>query len=279
VCVIITVFGAKKEIPMGWRQLFGSRSQSQSSTTEKPAQPATPSRRLSEKDNVGTRYETYQHFLAFWTTYCRGSAKFPVIVYDMRKKKDTMDAMLSLPPVKTASDSGNLISTEILHFGVFPYVVDAYAPVKETVWRFFLAGEPITLALYDAAIASCQKYNGKPYDGHYDINARHRVSDPPKETLTVASTSEMPNPSAVSFDREEKVDMLEQARGRGVLVPGVDAERPMIAIKRHYKAPAKDDALAFLKANPVDKPLYSLIVHTPEGDFGRDKDGIFQPTD
>ena len=37
--------------------------------------------------------------------------------------------------------------------------------------------------------------------------------------------------------------------------------------------------MAFLRENSVDKPHYYLVVHTPEGVFGRDKDGIYEQPD
>ena len=43
-----------------------------------------------------------------------------------------------------------------------------------------------------------------------------------------------------------------------------------------YKAPSKVDAMAFLSKIAVDKPSYYVVIETPEGNFGRDKDGIYQ---
>jgi hypothetical protein len=226
-----------------------------------PQQAATPSRGPSERDNVGTRYETEERVNNFWLPYVMRRPKFPFIFYDMREKKDAMDAMLSLPPIKIASDSGKLISTEVLQFGVYPIV--AGSEVRS--WGF----EQITLALYDAAIASCRKYHG----------TNPRVSDPPIGPPPVTSRPVKSTSASVTFEWEEKVDMLEQMKARGIEIVGGDPPSARIATKHHYKAPNKQAALAFLKANPVDNPFYYLIVHTTEGVFGRDKDGIFeQPT-
>jgi hypothetical protein len=43
-----------------------------------------------------------------------------------------------------------------------------------------------------------------------------------------------------------------------------------------YKAPSKSVALEFLKMKPVTKSLYYVIVETPEGNWGKDIDGIYQ---
>jgi len=42
-----------------------------------------------------------------------------------------------------------------------------------------------------------------------------------------------------------------------------------------YKAPTKVDAMAFLSKITVDQPFYFVVVETPEGNYGRDKDGIY----
>ncbi len=43
-----------------------------------------------------------------------------------------------------------------------------------------------------------------------------------------------------------------------------------------YKAPSKVHAMSYLSKITVDKPSYFVVVETPEGNFGRDKDGIYQ---
>jgi UDP-N-acetylglucosamine transferase subunit ALG13 len=230
----------------------------------KPIQAARPDGKLYERDNVGTRYETQEKVETWWTPYVLGRPTFPFIFYDMREKKDAMDAMLSLPPFKIASDSGKLISTDVLQFGVYPHLANG----KVTSWGFFIAGEQITLALFDAAVASCKKYNG----------TNPRVGDPPKSLAKASPNTLKSGASSATFDFEEKVDMLKQMKARGITIShaGGGNVPSQIATKRHFKAPNKDAALAFLKQNPVDKPFYYLVIHTPEGVFGRDKDGIFE---
>jgi hypothetical protein len=152
-----------------------------------------------------------------------------------------------------------------LQFGVYPQVVNG----RTVSWGFFLAGDQITLALYNAAIASCERHNGTD----------PRVSGPPKAPATVDSTPSKPDSDSATFDWEEKVDMLKQMKARGMIIAGADSLPPQIATKRHYKAPNKGAALAFLKVTPVDRPFYYLLVHTPDGVFGRDKDGVFEQPD
>ena len=42
-----------------------------------------------------------------------------------------------------------------------------------------------------------------------------------------------------------------------------------------YKAPSREQALAFLKTKAVTKEMYYIEVETPDGTFGRDLGGIY----
>jgi hypothetical protein len=194
----------------------------------------------------------------FWIPHILNRPKFPFVFFDFREKKDAMDAMLSLPQMKIAADTGKVICTEVIQFGVYPRTAGG--------WGFFIAGDQINLALYDTAVASCKRHNGK----------NPRLGDPPKGTAVTASNAQQGKASDVTFDREEKVDSLAQMKALGIKVVGADSRPPIVATKRHFKAPNKDAAMAYLKANPVDRAHYYLVVHTPNGVFGRDKDGIYE---
>jgi len=43
-----------------------------------------------------------------------------------------------------------------------------------------------------------------------------------------------------------------------------------------YSGPDAETAKEFLKSKPVTESLYYVIVETPEGNYGRDKDGIYK---
>jgi hypothetical protein len=220
---------------------------------------------LTERDNVGTRYETEERVNAFWTPFILSRPRFPFVFYDMPEKKDAMEAMLSLPPFAIASDSGKVISTEVLEFGVYP------VSGRKDRWGFFLAGEQMKRPLFDAAIASCKKHNG----------TNPRVSDPPRAEEAGHAKASNANASSVKFEREEKVDLMAMMKARNIEIVDLSGgpKGPSFSTKRHYNAPNKAAALAFLRENPVNRPLYYLVVHTPEGVFGRDKDGIYEQPD
>lgn len=49
-----------------------------------------------------------------------------------------------------------------------------------------------------------------------------------------------------------------------------------LLVRREAQGPrGRASAIAFLQSHPVSEPYFYLMVHTPEGVFGRDKDGIF----
>ncbi|MGH3772018.1 MAG: hypothetical protein ACRDRW_11585 [Pseudonocardiaceae bacterium] len=48
------------------------------------------------------------------------------------------------------------------------------------------------------------------------------------------------------------------------------------SIHEVYRAPSRDQAIAYLKARPVFEKLYYREVDTPEGTFGRDIKGIYK---
>ena len=43
-----------------------------------------------------------------------------------------------------------------------------------------------------------------------------------------------------------------------------------------YQAPSKADATDFLSTQNITRPAYYVVVETPEGNFGKDKDGLYQ---
>ncbi len=168
-----------------------------------------------------------------------------------------MKAILSLSPFKIASDTGNLICTEVLQYGVYPRIEDG----RIISWGFLIAGEQLSLTLYNEAIKSCEKYTG----------TNPRISDPPQNVSKVCASSV----GSVKFEREEKVNTREHMKSLGIELTGEGSYPTQFAIKRYYSAPSKKAALDYLKANPVDKPLYYLVITTPQGVFGRDIDGFF----
>jgi hypothetical protein len=64
--------------------------------------------------------------------------------------------------------------------------------------------------------------------------------------------------------------------GNAHRVTFVRENRDDSAVWMVYTAPSKADAMDFLSRQQINKPLYYVVVETPDGNFGRDKDGIYQ---
>ena len=83
-----------------------------------------------------------------------------------------------------------------------------------------------------------------------------RKNDLEPEKTTKAPCVSKGNANKVVFSREE------EARGQFKY--------------KIYKAQNKDDAIAFLSLQKVTKKMFYIVVETPEGNFGRDVDGIYE---
>lgn len=245
-----------------WKKLFGGTTPAKTETPKTGTAPTShkatapspvqASSNHRERDNVGTRYETGDDVKAYSMSRDMQGLNIPFIYYGFYVgprdgKADAIAAMTELPCFHVATDSGKLISTEVLDFGVYPvYCSDGSGTI--TSWKAFLSGKNITLELFEAAIASFNKHHGNSV----------RVSDPPAPKPKPAAQPTSGSASSVQFDREEHQTM------NGLPIT-----------KRYYNGPSKSAAIAFLQEHPVDKPLFFIEVFTPEGRFGRDIDGIY----
>ena len=81
----------------------------------------------------------------------------------------------------------------------------------------------------------------------------------PEQQAQAASVARRPETSQVVFVREE----------RNVEVGGE-------ATCRVYEASSKDAAVAFLRQNQVTQDSPHLVVETPEGNYRRDRTGIYK---
>jgi len=201
-----------------------------------------------ELDNVGTRYETAERVKSYSFGRDTQGLKWPYIYHywlaagdaPAAKSKATA-AMLELPFIKIASDSGKLISTEIIDFGLWP---TTRGDGSIGAWNVLIGGNSLTAEMYDAAILSFKKFNG-----HED-----RVSDQPQKKAASEQVA-LAASSSVEFVEELHPD-------------------PRVT-KRYYKASSKSAAITFLQAHPVTQKMYYIEVDTPEGRFGRDIDGFY----
>ncbi|HVL86575.1 MAG TPA: hypothetical protein VM681_01005 [Candidatus Thermoplasmatota archaeon] len=205
------------------------------------AEQRTPGEFL-ERDNVGTRQDTDEKSSAYWINR-NASQKFePYILHAFPTEGAAREALLEVPCIHEAKDTGALVCTETLTFGVYRFSQDG-------TFHAILAGEDLTVETFEAAKAAFAKHGGRPFRTGEQAPTK-RVSPRPRAAKSRGS---------VRFVREERQD-------RG----GIEM------IYRIHEAPDAATAQAFLQQNPVTQPLVYLVVETPEGNYCRDVQGMYK---
>jgi hypothetical protein len=231
-----------------WKSLFGSGSQ-----------PDKNEKVYKSSDNVGTTYTDHKKVDAAWQAqgmmFSKGttvnltvyntdgtlnkevvSKGRPFICYTFTSGEVAKKAMSSLSFIKVAADTNELICLETLEFGCY----DAGA---NGLWEAIIWGDSLTSEMFKesdeklSAAGGNKKGERKPVEG----------SNSKKDTKVPIS-----KPKYVRTDTN-----------------GVNTYEV-------YKAASKESALEFLKEKTVKKQLYYVIVETPEGNWGKDIDGIYQ---
>lgn len=194
-----------------------------------------------EIDNCGTRHDSQEYTSAYWITRLQSSHKDPFVLYDFDTEKNARDALLELPCIHVAQDSGKLICTEVLNFGVYRTDDGKYEAV--------ICGDDLTHDLWAQAKKSFIKHGGLP-KGQGDLEPEKRAP---------AQTAAKPQVGKVVFVREDRQNKMGATY-----------------IYRIYKGPDGASAKAFLEQHPVTQKLVYVIVETPEGNYARDIDGIYK---
>ncbi|MGD0785382.1 MAG: hypothetical protein ABR969_06185 [Sedimentisphaerales bacterium] len=196
-----------------------------------------------ERDNVGTCFTSGDQAGAHRLTMRNHGIEEPCIDYCFKTEAEATTALLQVSCIKRAKDTNNLISTEILKFGVFK----RYADVDDA-FIALLEGKNLTHDLWDQAKRSFKSHGGQKV-----------VEIEPPKTSARNTAQQSGNAGAVAFQNEVNK-----------IVSGFPATY------RHYTAPNKASAMAFLQKNPVTRGSFFLVVKTPEGTFCRDVQGFFE---
>lgn len=194
-----------------------------------------------EKDNQGTRHDTEGLATAYWIARQTSSKKDPFVLYSFETEAAARAAMMELPCIHVAVDSGKLVCSEVLIFGVYPGDAGRYEAI--------VAGDDLTHELWEQAKASFTKHGGKP---------RGQGDQEPEKRAAPAKAAK-PKEGKVTFVREDR----QQKMGNTF-------------IYRIHRGPDAASARAFLEKNPVTQQLYYIIVETPEGNYCRDIQGIYK---
>ncbi len=211
-----------------------------------PSVDQKPTGRICEKDNKGCRIRS----MAEITSPTFRNDPFanekqrhpPYICYLFSSDDDAREALLDLNFIHEAEDTGNLISTEPLTFGYYRNANGKY--------EAFIGGDQLTLPFWQDAKASFERGDGSVKNEQRPDANINRESDP----------------VIMGFERVNKVREYSQLNS---------GKSEFYSI---YEAPNGVIAQAFLKhrQNLVTKSDCYIVVKTPEGDFWRDKDGIYQ---
>ena len=194
----------------------------------------------TEADNVGTRQETMRQASAYWLFERPGLSKRPQFtLFTMPSAESARTALLELPFIHVASDSGKLICDRIMTFGYYAVTGDDAPSGK---YEALVCGMDLTLDEFQKAEAAFTAHGGT-----------RKNSDAPSPSIKAPAS----NGNAKLVRYKEKVT------NNG-------------AIYEVYTAPNKASAVAFLKGKLVTKGQYYICVDTPEGSFGRDINGIYQ---
>lgn len=213
-------------------KLFGRKSTS--------AAPSTP---LREKDNRGTRFDTASVASMYWLARMTSARKDPFLLYTFPTKEAATGALLELPCIHVATDSGNLVCTEVLTFGC--YAAD------NAEYEAFLCGADLRHELWSQAKVAFVRHGGRP-KGQGELEPEQTA---PSSRMTRSSSG----PPAVTFIREDRQNKMGAT-----------------FVYRIHRAPDAASAMAFLQQQPVPGQLYYIIVETPDGNYCRDVQGIYK---
>jgi len=194
----------------------------------------------SEKDNLSTRYDNEKEAGWAWMARLQSGNRSPFLAYTFEDGQNAMRALLDLPCFHIADDSKKIICTQVLNFGYFQG--------NNGVWQIAVWGGDFTHDLWQAAKSSFIKHGGRKKD---ELE--------PEQRIVHTQKAEVPQAGKVMFDREDRQNKM------GATL-----------VYRIYKAPDAASAKAFLEQNPVTKPLFYIVVETPEGNYCRDTQGMYK---
>ncbi len=201
-----------------------------------------------ESDNRGTRIQDMKGYQAFlgeqMMSFTKGSLPFVKYTFDTLEAAN--DALLKQPFIHRAADSGLLVCSELLRFGVYRDEI----PNDPEYGKFnaIIAGKGFTKAMYDKMCSICTEAGATRYGG---IEPKNETEMKMNETAKKTAG----NPKNVIFDKKD-----------------IQGNKTYF----WYDAPSKTDTLAFLDTQTVIQPLHHVVVYTPEGNFGKDKDGGYE---
>jgi hypothetical protein len=197
-------------------------------------------KRYTEKDNKGTRHETLDQAANYWVARNVHQKFDPFALYVFDKQTDATQALLELDCMHAAEDTGKIVCTETLIFGCYQRDDGKYEAI--------VCGDDLSIEVWESARMSFSKHGG------VKKNEQKPEKSQQKRVLTKESGAKK-----VKFVREDRKNCPAG-----------------MCVYRIHKAPDAASAKAFLEENAVSKSLYYIVVETPEGNYCRDRDGIYK---
>jgi uncharacterized membrane protein YhaH (DUF805 family) len=208
---------------------------------KRPVEVAVKGKEYCEADNRGMCIETFSQSQAYWLGERLNSPrKDPFVYYTFDGESDARSALLELPFIHLACDSGRMICDDVFRFGCFAISRDGV-----------LTGQ------YDAFVAGAG-FDHRMWKLTHEVFSRHNgkfMNDLEPDRNSVSKPLHRGNPGNARFDGKTS-----------------NQQNTWMV----YRAPCKADALSFLSTQRVTEKLYYIIVETPEGNFGRDIEGFYQ---
>jgi hypothetical protein len=195
-------------------------------------------KRVLARDNVGTRLDSFDKARSYWVNWMSSGNIPPFVDYKFKTESDCIKAITRISFIAKASDTGELISTEPVYYG--------YYQVDTGKFEVLICGKTLTYEMFREAMEKLAEAGGILKD----------KKEPTKKEARSVTKHSAESPSSVTFQREER---------KGLYIYYI------------YNGPSKDAAIAFLKTiqPPTSHNVY-YIVETPEGNLGKDIDGIYE---
>ncbi|UCG68115.1 MAG: hypothetical protein JSV09_09820 [Thermoplasmata archaeon] len=160
----------------------------------------------------------------------------PFICYTYNSREAAEKGLSSLSFIKIANDTKEFISLEVLEFG-------CYETEQAGIWEVIIWGDGLTVELFEET----------------------------QKKLVLAGGNKKGERKP-----EKKLSSEQKSKKEGGKVSYLRTDKKGYYTYKIYKAPSQSAALAFLKEHPVNQSLYYIIVETPEGNWGRDINGIYK---
>ncbi len=199
-------------------------------------------KRYTERDNRGTRQETMAQALAYWKKERPALPdKTPFTLFTFPSAEAAEEAMLALPFIHKAADSGKLICDRSMTFGCYPA---ARRGAAAGPYEALVTGSDLTQEELHFAETAFSEHQGRC-----------------KARCAPASARTSP-----------------EAGGNAALVRYSETIRGCDGVSTYevYTGPDRASAIAFLWDRQIDRRYYYMVVDTPEGSFGRDRVGLYQ---